>query len=221
MPTLTITIDGKEYSYGATPEQAAGLDATRERVMAELPGDPDTPIEERDGYLDTNEEYLQSVVAAWFAQNPDATPDDIQLCIGRSLNSWSEVPGPLPEPTPATPEQLKERLVAYAIDKRWRVEVGGFLWEPAPGIIVQVPTDDRAKLLILGASMTLSDDATSPFIISGHNMGLFTGLQFKALNQAVVSHVRDTFPVLADVLDGIESEEITTTAEIEAADWPG
>ncbi len=103
-------------------------------------------------------------------------------------------------------------LVAYAANKRWQKEVGGVVINGMP-----VPTDDRAKLLILGAAQTLADEATAPFVVNGVNYGTFTGVQFQAVNSAVVAHVQATFMTLATVLAGIAGNSVTTTAQIDAA----
>lgn len=111
-------------------------------------------------------------------------------------------------------------LKAYAALKRWKVETGGVAVEIAPGVSVSVPTDDRAKLLILGAAQTLAPEAVSPLVIGGVVYGTLTGAHFQALNSAVVAHVQATFPVLAGVLSAIDAGQITTTAGIDAAPWP-
>ena len=103
-------------------------------------------------------------------------------------------------------------LAAYAAHKRWQVEVGGMIFNG-----INVPTDDRAKLLILGTAMTMAEDATAPFIISGVNYGMLSGAQFKAVNVAVVAHVRSTFPALASVLAAIEGGTIMTAEQVDAA----
>lgn len=106
-------------------------------------------------------------------------------------------------------------LRAYAVDKRWRVEIGG---TTVNGILV--PTDDSAKLKLLGAAMTLADNASTPLVIRGVSYGVMSGAQIKALNAAVINHVQATFPVLAAVLASIEAGTIATTAQIDAAGWP-
>jgi hypothetical protein len=102
-------------------------------------------------------------------------------------------------------------LRAYASNRRWEKEVGGIAFNGAA-----VPTNDRSKLLILGAAMRLADEATSPFIIDGVVLATLTGEQFRALNAAVTAHVQATYAVLADVLADIASEDITTVEEIDA-----
>ena len=107
------------------------------------------------------------------------------------------------------------QLVAYAATKRWQKEVGGIVVNGIP-----VPTDDRAKLLILGAAQTLADNASAPFVSGGVNYGTLTGVQFRALNAAIVAHVQASFVALADVLSGIKAGSVTTTGQVDAAKWP-
>ena len=106
-------------------------------------------------------------------------------------------------------------LVAYATDKRWRVETGGISFN---GILV--PTDDRAKLLLLGAATNMAPGSSAPLIVAGVNYGTLTDVQFKAINAAVIAHVQATFPVLASVLAAINAGTITTTQQIDSAAWP-
>jgi hypothetical protein len=103
-------------------------------------------------------------------------------------------------------------FAAYAADARWRSETGGI----AVGSL-QVPTDDRAKLLILGAAQMLGDADTAPFIANGVNYGNVSGAQFRAINAAITTHVQATFATLATVMTGISAGTITTTAAIDAA----
>jgi hypothetical protein len=111
-----------------------------------------------------------------------------------------------------TPTQRAPSLVEYACEARWRREVGGVVFN---GLLI--PTDDRAKLLILGAAQTLTGDAVAPFIANGVNYGMLTAGQFQAINAAVVAHVQSTFSVLATVLKGIESGAVISAAQIDAA----
>lgn len=112
-----------------------------------------------------------------------------------------------PAPPPPSPN-----LGVYATQKRWQKEVGGVLFNDIP-----IPTNDRAKLLILGAAQTLAENATAPFITDGVNYGVLTGAQFSAINVAIVKHVQSTFAILASVLARIDDKSITTTAEIDTA----
>lgn len=106
------------------------------------------------------------------------------------------------------------RLAAYAADKRWRVETGGIVVGD-----VAVPTDDRAKVLLMGAASMMADADTAPYV-SGAVSVTLTGAQFKALYAALTAHVQAAFATQTAVLAGIAAGTITTTAEIDAAAWP-
>lgn len=107
------------------------------------------------------------------------------------------------------------QLKRYAAAKRYEAENGGV---SVNGIAV--PTNDRAKLLILGAASSLADDDATPFIANGVNYGATTGVQFRAINTAIIGHVQASFAVLADVMVGIDAGSITTPEQIDAAPWP-
>lgn len=215
MTTITITVAGTDYTHDATPAQVAGLGAARSRVMSQLqPGEgqtADTPLSDRPGYIADDVAYLQSLIAT----HCERTGDDPQEVMERCLISWADEPAPPPaEPEPVSPEARKAQLVAYAIDKRWRVEVGGINLGG-----VQVPTDDRAKLLLLGAAQSMADGSSAPLVIAGVNYGSKTKAEFQAINAAVVAHVQATFPVLASVIADIYADSITTEDQIDAANW--
>lgn len=108
------------------------------------------------------------------------------------------------------------QLAAYAATKRWQVEVAGVVVNG-----IRVPTDDRAKLLLMGAATGMADGSSAPLIISGINYGTVTKAEFQAIYAAVTAHTQSTFPVLASVLDQIAQGTITTVDEIDAAGWPG
>lgn len=113
-------------------------------------------------------------------------------------------------PLPLTANDLK----AYAADKRWRVETGGIV-----RMGLTVPTDDRAKLLLLGASSGMGDDETAPFNV-GTGSVVINGAQFKALYAAVFAHVQACMARQTEIMAVIDAGTITTTAQIEAASWP-
>ena len=213
-----ITIDGSPVTVAMSPAEAAGLGAARSRVMAQLqPGpdqSPDTQMSERPGYIGDDIEYLQSVVQSWVSHN-SANASDVSACVARCLASWSDAPvdpDVQPEAEPLSPEAQKAALIAWALDRRWRKEVGGVT---VNGILV--PTDDRAKLLLLGAAQSMADGSSAPLVVAGVNYGLMSKAQFQAINDAVVAHVQATFPVLASVIAGINDGTITSTTEIEGA----
>lgn len=108
----------------------------------------------------------------------------------------------------------RNRLAVYAADKRWRVETGGIV---VGGIAV--PTDDRAKVLLMGAASTMADTDTAPYV-SGTQSVTLTGVQFKALYAALTAHVQAAFATQTAVLAAIAAGTVTTTAQIDAAAWP-
>jgi hypothetical protein len=122
------------------------------------------------------------------------------------MASWSTDQTP-----PANPEPAALDLRAYAADKRWRVEVGGLVLNG-----VTIPTDDRAKLLLLGAAQSMADGSSASLVINGVNYGMFSKAQFQAINAAVVEHVQETFGALATILAGIDGGTITTQAQVDA-----
>lgn len=105
---------------------------------------------------------------------------------------------------------LKARLSAYASDKRWRKEIGGFNFNG-----ITVPTDDRAKLLLMGAAGGMEDGSSAPLIVGGVNYGTMTKAQFQAINSALTDHVQATFPLLAGAISAINAGTITTVEQID------
>ena len=213
---ITIQINDIDYSYDASPTEISGLRQARSTAMSSLlPAEgqsADTPFADRPGYIASNTDWLASVIQEW-ATRESADGPAIQACIARALASWSGAPAPAETPAePLSPEAEKARLVAYALDKRWRLEVGGVT---VGG--VHVPTDDRAKLLLLGAAQSMADGSSAPLVVAGVNYGLMSKAQFQAINSAVVAHVQSTFPKLATSLTGIADGSITTTTEIDEA----
>lgn len=188
-----------------SPEQTAGLAQARVRAMAGI--DPDDDV-----YIADDQTYLDHVLAKWLESNPGG---DVDACRERALNSWAGDTAPLPpDAPPLSPKGQKAALIAYAANKRWQIETGGIT---VAG--VNVPTDDRAKLLLLGAAQSMADGTSAPLIVSGVNCGVMPKTTFQAINTAVIAHVQKTFASLATVLADIEAGAITTTAQIDAANW--
>lgn len=113
-----------------------------------------------------------------------------------------------------TPALSKNELKAYAATKRWRAETGGIT---VSGIAI--PTDDRAKLLLMGAAQKMADGGTATFVTADVAVSL-TGVQYKAIYAAIVDHVEALFEAQALVIAGIESEIITSIQQIDDANWP-
>lgn len=112
----------------------------------------------------------------------------------------------------------KDRLLAYAAEKRWRVETGGIT---AGGVMVA--TDDRSKSLVMGARMAADRDPnfTTRFKPVGGGFVTVDAPAIIAISDALLAHVAACFAIEAQVVADIDAGTITTTAEIDAADWPG
>lgn len=149
--------------------------------------------------------------ASW-PEGSYTAPPGATLAEGGNIG-WPVVAGVPQAPTPSPPTMAELR--DYATNKRWRVETGGTVVGGIP-----VPTDDRAKTMIGRAARTGSAVPTTPFIVAGVNYGVLTKSQFEALDAAIDVHIAETFVVLSTVLSGIAAGTITTTAQIDAADWP-
>ena len=111
---------------------------------------------------------------------------------------------------------LKVALLAYAADKRWRVETGDIVVGSVP-----VATDDRSKIMIIGARVKADADAN--FTTEWKTPAGFQTIDAAtiiAISNAVLAHVDACFAAEATVLAEIEAGAITTTAEIDAAGWP-
>lgn len=173
---------------------------------------PDTPLEQRTGYMATDAAYLDDILAKWLVSNPGG---DVDACRERALNSWAGLDAPLPpEAPPLSAEGQRAALIAYASNKRWQIETGGVT---VSGIAV--PTDDRAKLLFLGAAQSMADGSSAPLVVNGVNYGTLPKVTFQAINSAVIAHVQKSFASLATVLAAINAGTITTTDQINAASW--
>lgn len=112
---------------------------------------------------------------------------------------------------PALPAPTVDELKSYAADVRWKKETGGTV---VGGIAI--PTDDRAKVLLLGAATSMAPDATAKYIVGNASVTL-TGTQFAALYAGLVAHVQACFETQDVVISQIDAGTITTKAEIDGA----
>lgn len=108
----------------------------------------------------------------------------------------------------------KAALVAYAADRRWRLEVGGILVGSVP-----VATDDRSKLMITGARVAAMADAAWSTVWHGADGATYPvdAAAMIAISDQVQAHVNAGFATFASVKAAIEAGTITTTAEIDLA----
>lgn len=115
-----------------------------------------------------------------------------------------EPPAPEPGPEPT--------LFEYAAQKRWEKEVGGITVNGAP-----VATDDRSKLMIVGARIKADTDPSFTTQWKGPD-GSFIALNAAAIitiSDAVLEHVNNCFAIEDQVLSDITAGVITTTTEID------
>lgn len=111
-------------------------------------------------------------------------------------------------------------LNAYLADKRYRVETGGIV---VPGDALMTCWTDRATQGMLARTVQLLDKGMLTEPVKVKIPGGFTNLtrmQVEAISAAVAIHVQACFNIEADLAEKIASGLITTTAEIDAADWP-
>lgn len=117
---------------------------------------------------------------------------------------------------PKPPEITKADLIAYASDKRWRVETGGIVLNGLP-----VAADDRSKMMLMGARIKAESDAT--FFTRWKVADGFVDLDAPtiiAISNALLSHVDASFAAENAIVARIGDSLICSVAEIDAADWP-
>lgn len=109
---------------------------------------------------------------------------------------------------------VRPGLASYARDRRWRKEVAGIVVAGVP-----VATDDRSKMMIIGARVAAAADPAWRTAWHGGDGQAYPvdAAAMVAISDAVQAHVNATFTTLAAVLAAIEAGEITTQEEIEAA----
>lgn len=129
--------------------------------------------------------------------------------------TWTDQGGFVEPPQPPIdPAEQKAMLIAYAADARWRKEVGGIIVGGVP-----VATDDRSKQMILGARLAAEADSgfTTPWVGSDGSINTLNAAQVVAISNAVLAHVAGCFATFATVKADIDTGDITTREEIDAA----
>lgn len=207
MATYAVSLNGQSYNLTtADPAQIAAIAAARARK--------NEGVAEED-VISTDAGYLQFVFAHWAATNPGFNGAALQTAFAAAAASYAGQDIPAPEAEEVTPEVRKAQLQAYAATKRYSVEQGGVT---VPGV-GRIPSDDRAKLMLMGAALGMADNTSAPLVLGATSVTL-TKAQFQGLYAAIVGHVKGCFEVQTAVLEAIEAEEITEEAEIDAAAWP-
>jgi hypothetical protein len=129
------------------------------------------------------------------------------FAIGGSIIGGVYAPPHSPLPPPVD-------LVAYAAQKRWEKEVGGITVAGVP-----LATDDRAKLMIVGARVAADADPNWSTVWQGDDGNAYplNASAMIAISNAVQAHVAGCFATFATVKGSIDNGSITTTAQINAA----
>lgn len=125
-------------------------------------------------------------------------------------DAWSAVAGNVADPYVPPPVDL----AAYAAAARWAKETGGIAVAGVP-----VATDDRSKLMIIGARVAASANPSWSTIWQGADGNTYPidVTAMIAISDAVAAHVAACFAAFSTVLAGIKAGTVTTTAQIDAA----
>lgn len=125
-----------------------------------------------------------------------------------------DFPAPAAPATPATPQI---DLTAYAANKRFAVETGGIAIN---GQTIDTSRDSQSMITGAYAYSQANPEEMIQFKAASGWVTL-DAATLAAIATAVGAHVQSCFAVEATVAVEIEAGTITTTAEIDAADWPG
>lgn len=119
---------------------------------------------------------------------------------------------------PKPPKVAKGDLITYAANKRWQIEIGGITLND-----VLVATDDRSKLMIMGARIKAAADPNyaEGWKAASGNFLMLDAATLIAISDAVQAHVSACFAAEAVVVAEITAGKITTTEQIDAYGWPG
>lgn len=114
----------------------------------------------------------------------------------------------------AAHDAFRPDLLAYAKQKRWEKEVGGLLVNG-----IRIATDDRSKVMLMGARSVAEADATSvqEWDSADGSVHQLTAPQIIAISQAVAAHVSQCFATYKVVKDKIDNGQITSKAKIDEA----
>ncbi|MBB5091741.1 hypothetical protein HNQ68_002282 [Pseudochrobactrum saccharolyticum] len=112
------------------------------------------------------------------------------------------------------PENIQSALIAYAADKRWQKETGGFEFNG-----LHIATDDRSKIMIAGAreAAKANPNFTTPWVTSTGEIAVLDAAAIIAISDAVGAHVNNAFGIYSQVLPQILDGTIIDQAQIDAA----
>lgn len=113
---------------------------------------------------------------------------------------------PAPEPEP------EMSLVDYTANRRWQKETDGVNFYG-----VTIATDDRSKMMIMGARMAAENDPnfTTKWKIANETFIDLDAETLIAISDAVLAHVANCFAIEEQVLGLIQSGAVTTKEQID------
>jgi hypothetical protein len=120
--------------------------------------------------------------------------------------------------TAAAVATAKAELGVHLRARRWLVENGGVLVNGVP-----IATDDRSKTMLIGsrlAAMAAPESFSTPWSALDGSTHQFNAAQMIAASDAALAHVQACFQTQGILQAAIDAGTITTTQEIDAADWP-
>jgi len=116
-----------------------------------------------------------------------------------------------------TPPPTTEQRLAYAAQKRWQIETGGFTWN---GHLVATDRDSRAIIHQERSAIVEGIRADPDGFKMGGELVMIGNDDFIAMSNAIREFVRACFAVEAQIAAAILAGTIASFAEIDAAAWP-
>jgi len=203
----SITVANTTFEFTPTPEQLAAL--------GEKAAYSNSQKQEDEEPWASDLAYFEWVMGVWYSsQTPTPDSDEIAAKVTSTLNSYAAIETPVEIPSEdLSPSAAKAKLVSYLSNKRWELEVGGMIFSG-----MKVPTDDRAKILLMGAAGSMTNEDTASFNVDGVAITL-TGLQFKTVYNEITRRTRLLFDIEGLILNEINTNKITSKEQIDAWDW--
>lgn len=153
---------------------------------------------------------LVPVGSRWIAVDPSTLPTDSPP--DRWIVNWST--GAI-----TIANRDASELVAYAANKRWRVETGGC--SGGDGQIVNTDRDSQTKLLAEMVSIGAGLRADPSGWKMRDGFAMLSNTQMLSVIGLARAHVATAFAVEVALSAGIAAGTITTFEQIDAANWPG
>jgi len=221
MTNVSISIANTLYNYSTSITEQAGLDLAWQNVMSQLPPgdkqDANTAIQDRPGYVNSSALYLQNTLAAWANANPSG---NVSAMMAQCIQSWDlsppQVANVVVNTVSSNTAPLPSVLMSYAAAKADSIAQGGITVDGIP-----MPTDTTNQGLLTGAFILAQSGAANSFNITTQN-------GFIVVNTAVISDlaikvglfVKSVQDATANVFAQINSNTITTAAQIDSFNWP-